>query len=318
MHARSSSRIVQALSALLLLLLTACGSAQATPTMSVDAIYTAAYNTMIAQQATQLALTPPTSTPTQTLVPTLPPAPTAAALPTLGPLVTATTGFTTGGGSGACDSSAFAGDVTIPDNTTVTAGKKFTKTWTLLNNGSCTWSTAYTLVLDSGDSLGGTTTAVPASVGPGSSVNISVQMTAPDSTGTYKGVWRLHNAAGQAFGDTPWVIIKVGTGNGPTATAGPTAAACGSSGCVITVSANVPDFQVEFTDSKGAAPTCSVPSGSYQCSFTVAAHWDGAIVLHKGKYTFSPSSKTFTNVTQSFTVSFTGTPGSNATATPTP
>ncbi len=316
MHPRSSLRMMQALSALLLLLLTACGSAKATPTMSVDAIYTAAYNTMIAQQATQLALTPPTSTPTQTLVPTLAPPPTAASLPTLSILTNPTTGFTSGGSTGACDSSAFGGDVTIPDNTTITAGKKFTKTWTLLNNGTCTWSTAYTLVLDSGDAMGGATTAVPASVPPGSSVNISVQMTAPTSTGTYKGVWRLHNSAGQAFGDTPWVIIKVGTGNGPTVTPGPTAAACGTSGCVITVTANVPDFKVEFTDSKGAAPSCDVPAGTNSCSFTVAAHWDGAIVLSKGKYTFSPSSYTFTNVLQSFTVSFTGTPGAKATATP--
>lgn len=317
MHPKISQKTMQALSALLLVLLTACGSGNATPTVSVEAIYTAAYNTMMAAQATQLAQTPPTATPTQTLVPTLAPPPTSAALPTLALLTSPTAGsFNTGGG--ACDSSAFAGDVTIPDNTVMDAGKTFTKTWSLLNNGSCTWSTSYSLQFDSGDQMGGATVAMPSSVGPGSTVSISVKLTAPTSKGTYKGIWRLHNASGTAFGDTPWVIIKVGTGTA-SGTAAPTAAACGTGGCVVTVTANVPDFQVEFTDSKGGStPSCTVPSGGSSCSFTVTAHWDGAIVLHKGKYTFSPSSYTFTNVTTSFTVNFTGSPGTSATATPTP
>ena len=66
--------------AVLMLGLTACGpgNADATPTMSVDAIYTAAFHTLAAQQATQLALTPPTPSPSPTIAPTVAP-PTAAA-----------------------------------------------------------------------------------------------------------------------------------------------------------------------------------------------------------------------------------------------
>src|SRR5512146_884417 len=106
---RHSWRVLSAL--LLVVVLSACGSGNATPTMSVDAIFTAAYNTMLAQQATQLALTPPTSTATMTPLPTLPPAPTAA-LPTLA-FTAPTTGVVIGGGStGLCDSSAFAGETT--------------------------------------------------------------------------------------------------------------------------------------------------------------------------------------------------------------
>src|SRR5512143_829205 len=245
---RQSWRVLSAL--LLVVVLSACGSGNATPTMSVDAIFTAAYNTMLAQQATQLALTPPTSTATMTPLPTLPPAPTAA-LPTL-----AFTAPTVGSGvvsSGACDSSAFVADVTIPDNTVMDPGKTFTKTWSFLNNGTCTWSTSYSLQFDSGDDMNGSTASVPASTGPGNTVNISVKMTAQTSTGTYKGVWRLHNAAGQAFGDMPWVLIKVGSGptvtpGGPTATAGPSPTKC-SGGVDMEVGTPVRDFTLSFSPS---------------------------------------------------------------------
>src|SRR5512146_1923603 len=106
---RHSWRVLSAL--LLVVVLSACGSGNATPTMSVDAIYTAAYNTMLAQHATQLALTPPTSTATLTPLPTLPP--TSAALPTLAFTLPTTGAVVGGGGTGACDSSAFVSDVTI-------------------------------------------------------------------------------------------------------------------------------------------------------------------------------------------------------------
>ena len=55
-----------------ILIASACGSAaNATPTVSIVAIFTAAYQTFSAQEATQLALTPPTETPLPTLPPTL-------------------------------------------------------------------------------------------------------------------------------------------------------------------------------------------------------------------------------------------------------
>src|SRR5512143_318292 len=80
------------------LALSACGpsGAGATPTVSVDAIYTAAIQTFQAQQATQLALTPPTDTPSPSPFPTLPPISPA---PTLSFTVP-----TSGGVTGGCDS----------------------------------------------------------------------------------------------------------------------------------------------------------------------------------------------------------------------
>jgi hypothetical protein len=95
-------------------------------------------------------------------------------------------------------------DVTIPDWTTITPGATFTKTWRLTNAGTCTWTSAYQLVYHSGDAMGVasgyaqalTTGTVP----PGGSIDISVNLTAPVGSGTYKGYWRLREPGGQYFG----------------------------------------------------------------------------------------------------------------------
>ena len=302
-----------ALAALLALTLSACGSANTTPTISVDAIYTAAFQTLEAQQATQLALTPPTSTPSATPLPTLP--------PTLPPVVFATAAFaspTLGTGSNACDSAAFVSDVTIPDNTNINAGKKFTKTWKVINNGTCVWSTSYKLVFDSGDQMSGATTAITVPVSPGAVTDISVAMVAPNSEGTYKGTWRMQNSANQSFGSFIFVLIKVG--NGATATAGPSPTA-GPAG-THTISGGLGATGVTLTfDTINAVPTVTYSgSGSSSTySFTVPDGWSGTITPSKGnagKWTFSPESITFTNVSsdktnQDFTAN-----SVNATSTP--
>jgi Ig-like domain-containing protein len=197
------------------LALSACGPAKPapTPTMSVDAIYTAAFHTLTAQQATQLALTPPTPMPTST------PPPTVAPPPTINPglvLGSPTTGA--GGAVQACDSSLYVNDVTIPDGTVVDAGKKFTKTWTVMNNGTCTWSASYKLALVGGEAMGGSAVPVPASVPPGQQVQISVVLTAPTAAGSYTGSWQLQNASSQPFGNIITVVIKVGGGSSATNT----------------------------------------------------------------------------------------------------
>ena len=46
-------------------------------------------------------------------------------------------------------------------------------------------------------------------VGSGQSVQISVQMTAPQKHGTHVSVWQLATAGGEGFGDQMWVEIKV-------------------------------------------------------------------------------------------------------------
>ncbi|MFZ5912261.1 MAG: NBR1-Ig-like domain-containing protein [Chloroflexota bacterium] len=153
--------------------------------------------------------TPPTPTPTSTAptkTPTVPPS--------------------------SCDKVQFISDVTVPDGTTFAPGTAFTKTWRLKNVGSCTWTTSYQLVFYSGEKMGGPDAlAFPQSVAPGQTVDITVNLVAPNTAGTYRGNWMFKNASGALFGigsqaNKPWwVEIKVsGTAaatNTPTATTTP-------------------------------------------------------------------------------------------------
>jgi uncharacterized repeat protein (TIGR01451 family) len=107
--------------------------------------------------------------------------------------------------SSACDKGAFIADVTIPDGTLMTGGTAFVKTWRLMNVGTCTWTTSYRLVFDGGDYMGVTSSAVnlPTPVAPGGTIDLSLNMIAPLSSGTYFSYWRLRNASGVDFGVGP-------------------------------------------------------------------------------------------------------------------
>ena len=122
-----------------------------------------------------------------------------------------------------CDRASFEGDVNYPDNTEVDPGEQFTKTWRLKNTGSCTWNTNYSIVFDEGDSMGAPASAplTDHPVEPGDEVEVSLDLTAPDSPGTYQGFWKLRNSAGEVFGvgsnadKNFWVKIKVKGENQP-------------------------------------------------------------------------------------------------------
>lgn len=122
-------------------------------------------------------------------------------------------------------------DVTVPDDTSMTPGQAFTKTWKLENSGSCTWTKDYTVVFFYGDLMGAMDIVPLASyVEPGQTIEISVEMVAPATAGPYQGNWKLRNDDGALFGigpagDAPfWVrIIVAETGlSSPAATSLPT------------------------------------------------------------------------------------------------
>lgn len=108
-------------------------------------------------------------------------------------------------------------DVTIPDDTVFDPGDTFTKTWKLTNAGTCTWTSDYEIVFSSGDAMDGPAAKqlTAGTVPPGGSVEISVDLTAPSTAGTYQGFWKLRNADGVVFGFANngafWVKIKVGS-----------------------------------------------------------------------------------------------------------
>lgn len=95
----------------------------------------------------------------------------------------------------------YVADVTIPDNTVLTPGQEFVKTWRLRNDGDCVWSTAYALEFVEGDPMGFTgSQPLAAAVQPGQEVDISVTLTAPGTPGTYRSDWQLSDEQGRFFG----------------------------------------------------------------------------------------------------------------------
>jgi hypothetical protein len=117
-----------------------------------------------------------------------------------------------------CNLARFVADVTIADDTRFSQGDNFTKTWRLRNEGSCTWTTDYKLVFDYGDKLGGPSHVdMPRTVHPGETVDVSVDLEAPNSDGNYQGFWKLADEDGHKFGIGAnaqvafWVKIRVGS-----------------------------------------------------------------------------------------------------------
>ncbi len=107
-------------------------------------------------------------------------------------------------------------DVTIPDETEFQPEQSFTKIWRLVNVGTCTWTRRYAARFFYGSLMEAPDVAYLAQeVPPGQSVEIAVDMVAPETPGTHQGNWKLQNADDQLFGigpsgDAPfWVRIVV-------------------------------------------------------------------------------------------------------------
>jgi hypothetical protein len=186
------------------LLLGACGAggSDTTPTIAPETIQTQAVATF-AFGLTQTAIAMPTETPLPTETPKI--------AETIAPAVTNTPGFPSGPvPTASCYGLAFVADVTIPDNTNMKPGEKFTKTWKVKNNGSCDWASGFKFRSTGTEALGGATLTLDKSVSPGKEMELSVAMTAPSTAGTYRSNWRMSTAEGNYFGDEVYVIIVVG------------------------------------------------------------------------------------------------------------
>ena len=183
--------------------LNACGSAagNSTPTstpFSVEAIYTAAAQTVFAQLTQQA----PTVTPTLEFTNT--------------PSITATsliqqpTNTLPRPTSSNCANMTFVSDVTIPDGTQMPVGQEFTKTWRVQNSGTCQWTTNFKLVFAYGEGMSGQSVAIPAVVATGQQVDISVKLKVPNKTGSLTGFWTMMDDKNQPFAKLLTVVINVG------------------------------------------------------------------------------------------------------------
>lgn len=113
----------------------------------------------------------------------------------------------------------FIKDITIPDDTRVKAGQKFTKVWEFKNVGTCIWTPDYALVFVWGDRMGGQSPKpIGVTVQPGETVALSIELTAPKEMDACQGNWMFLDSLGERFGtgysaqDFFWVSIFISGG----------------------------------------------------------------------------------------------------------
>ncbi len=262
----------KALSVILLMgiFLSACGGQAAQATETPTAV----------PATTAPPALPPTNTPTEAVIPVTGETPTPSATPTE---------FVPNNPADCVNKANFVSDVTIPDNSTVTGGSAFVKTWRVRNAGTCIWWSGYTLTHYSQEAM-----SAPASVplpvtNPGESVDISVDLVAPSTAGKYQGNFVIKNPADlimQVDNDSRlWVIINVssaptgaptvaagsgggtGTATAPGSSSGPAKAAC----ALTTDTARTTAMVSALTTYRGQSNLAALPVNA-QLSQAAQAH----------------------------------------------
>lgn len=123
------------------------------------------------------------------------------------------------------DGMAWVADVTYDDKNmtappVMQPGQAFVKTWRVRNSGTCTWDSTYYLGFVQGNvagaQMGGQPTHIQGEVAPGATYDISVNLVAPLTPGTYQGWWQMHNGKNVPFGERIYVGITVPTAPTPT------------------------------------------------------------------------------------------------------
>jgi hypothetical protein len=183
------------------LLLAACGSSTTPePTPDVAAVRTSAASTVVSQ----FTLTAAVFTPTLPPPPTETDSPEPTATETEPPVAQVTNAE--GTTIALCDKYSWdisTVDVNIPDNTVMTPGQDFTKTWLIKNTGNCAWGEGYKLVYSysnpTEEKMSGEAQPLTAAIAPGQEVQVSVNFKAPDLPGNYTVYWTMQNATGIAF-----------------------------------------------------------------------------------------------------------------------
>lgn len=192
-------------------LIGACASPEAStePTPDVAIVRTSAAQTVVAQfTLTAAAFTPTSAIPTNTAAPetTAPPAATATATGAVVAQITNASGTP----ESLCDSLAYVADVNVPDDTVMSPGQDFIKTWRVRNTGICEWGAGYVLAYGGySEQMSGQFVALTDVVQPGEEVEVSVQFKAPSQAGTYLSAWQMRNPAGVTFEEIIFVRIIV-------------------------------------------------------------------------------------------------------------
>jgi Ig-like domain from next to BRCA1 gene len=212
--------------------LTACNIGKAPePTPDVNALYTVAAQTLIAQSGLDQTQTAAANSPTPLVSPTplasftpLPTFPVLAGLtpfgspiPGLTPLAGITPlatqgGVTTAGMAVGCNNAVYMGQ-SLKDGTVMSSQEEFKVGFSLQNTGTCDWGTSYSFAFKSGDQMSGEDVRIVTAdqvTKPGHSQAFVLHLQAPKAKGEYTGYWQMKDGTGQWFGSLVYIKIVVG------------------------------------------------------------------------------------------------------------
>lgn len=264
------------------ILLASCGGQPAAdePTPDVNATVAAGAQTLVAAVfETQTAIAP---TVTNTALPTDTPLPTSSPLALPSPFVTITQGvifFASVTPTGTfytatpnpstlsygCNNLLLIRSYTEPEGP-FSPGQKFTQRWQVANTGTCDWLYLYSLQFVSGDRMGGNGDRLSNKIEPGKWTTLSVDLHAPNSSGTHTANWRFAHADGTYFGSVLPVSIKVEKNPDPTKTPTPT------STVDVAGTAIAGTVAAQLTQTAGAQQTAiSVGQTAIACQTNIAA-----------------------------------------------
>ncbi|MFZ3070296.1 MAG: NBR1-Ig-like domain-containing protein [Anaerolineaceae bacterium] len=177
----------------LMLILSACAPSE--PTISPEEVLTSVALT-VESDFTRTAIARPTETPTVAPTATNTPIPVTPTLAVTNTPISATATISIPSGT---DNGVWASS-NPADGTKVNAGQEFKVTLTLMNTGTSTWTTAYSIKFSSGSRMGAPETIMmPYEVPPTKNVQFTISFTAPSTTGDVRGNWSIVNASGTAF-----------------------------------------------------------------------------------------------------------------------
>jgi uncharacterized protein YkwD len=241
------------------LALSACGGGAATPETT-----TTATEAEVATALISITEAPATSEPAMT--------PSETATSGTPATITATAGTPIPTNPADCTNKAsFVADVTIPDNTNIGGGTNFTKTWRIANTGTCVWGPNYTVSYYSGERLNAVDSLPLSLTYPGQNIDISMELTAPNRTGTFQGNYVIKNPAGliMSINDDSrlWVIINVtvlGAASSATSTATLTLTPAATSASTATSGSVTPTVTGTLASPTSGSTTYSTAT----CAFT--------------------------------------------------
>ncbi len=200
---------------LLLLQLTACGRPlSADQPDQGSLIQTQIAGTVIQEISRTAVAQRPSPTGTPLGMPGSTPSPTLSFSPTFSPVPVVTITASPSTTPIACNRAELVRDITISDGTSCTSGSLITKIWRLKNAGSCPWTADYALVFVGGDSISSQTEIpIPASVSVGQTIDLGIDLRAPQDPGNLSSYWMLRDSKGQLFGvgekaDSP-ISVKI-------------------------------------------------------------------------------------------------------------